>query len=106
MSTIEDLTEAIDQFAAEREWETFHTPRNLTLALVGEVGELAAELQWLSDNDAAPDALGHETRAAITDEVADVAIYLLRLCSVLDLDLASAIGSKMARNAERFPPVR
>ncbi len=106
MTTITDLTEAIDQFASEREWEVFHTPRNLTLALVGEVGELAAELQWLSDSEAAPSALALQTRAAITDEVADIAIYLFRLCSVLDIDLAGAIRSKMARNAERFPPVQ
>jgi dCTP diphosphatase len=79
------------------------SPRNLTLALVGEIGELAAELQWLNDDEAAPDALDTRTLASITDEIADVAIYLRLLCSVLGLDLNKAVQSKMTRNADRFP---
>src|SRR5688500_232404 len=71
---IERLLDALKRFNAERDWVRFHTPRNLAMALAGEVGELLAELQWRSDDDVG--RLGPAERAAIESEVADVAIYL------------------------------
>jgi dCTP diphosphatase len=82
-------------FAAERDWEQFHTPRNLVLALVGEVGELAELYQW-SETDAPP-------RQRVAEELADVAIYLLRLADVAEVDLEDAVETKIAMNGRRYP---
>lgn len=103
MSEIGDLIDLIHRFAADRQWQQFHTPKNLAMALCGEAGELAAELQWLTPEESA--SLGEEQREAVRLEAADVAIYLLRLCDVLDIDLAQAVRDKVAVNESRFPRV-
>ncbi|WP_432984267.1 nucleotide pyrophosphohydrolase [Dactylosporangium sp. CA-233914] len=82
-------------FAQERDWPQYHTPRNLLLALVGEVGELAELYQW--DPPEPPPA------ARIAEEVADVMIYLLRFADTAGVDVATAVADKMAFNATRFP---
>ena len=98
--TIENLTRDLRVFAEEREWEQFHSPRNLLLALVGEVGELAAELQWLTDEEVGQSmSRGGE---AIKAEVADIAIYLFRLSDVLGIDLEEVIREKVASNERRY----
>jgi dCTP diphosphatase len=96
------LAERLRRFAQERDWVRFHTPRNLALALAGEVGELSAELQWLTDEEAA--ALSPEATARLADEMADVLIYLLRLADVTGVDLLAAASAKTDRNDVRFPP--
>ncbi len=91
-------------FAAERDWEQFHTPRNLLLALVGEVGELAEQMQWASDDEI---LVRMETESGpVEEELADVAIYLLRLADVLGIDLTQAIERKMEANRDRYEPSR
>lgn len=91
-------------FAQARGWEPHHTPRNLLLALVGEVGELAEILQWRSDAELAtlaqdtPDAWTH-----LGEELADVQIYLARLADVLGVDMAAAVADKQAKNARKYP---
>lgn len=82
-------------FAAERDWERFHTPRNLLLALVGEVGELAELYQW-DDGDGV-------AAQQVAEEIADVAIYLLRLADVVGVDIEQAVEQKMRSNAARYP---
>lgn len=101
--SLTSLTEKIRQFAAEREWEKFHTPRNLLLALVGEVGELAELFQWVHDGDVGAMMAQEGTTRAVRDELADVATYCLRLADVLGIDLAAAIRDKMAKNAAKYP---
>jgi dCTP diphosphatase len=96
------LAQRLRRFALERGWVRFHTPRNLALALAGEVGEVAAELQWLTDAEAA--ALTPDARARLADELADVLIYLVRLADVTGIDVVAAAHAKTDRNAERFPP--
>lgn len=98
---VDGLTELMRDFSAARDWESFHTPRNLAMALGGEVGELLAVLQFRTD-DALDDP---EVRQEFEDELADVAIYLVRLADIAGVDLDAAIESKMARNEERFPKV-
>lgn len=93
----------IRDFADRRNWEQFHTPRNLVLALVGEVGELAAEYQWLHDQLVA-DGLSAEKQQAIALEIADIAIYLLRLADVLEVDIEETVMQKLAINESRFEP--
>ena len=103
MATIKDLTAQISAFADARDWGQFHTVRNLMLALTGEVGELAAEVQWVPD-EAVEQALKQPDKAAaIEAEIADVAIYLLRLADVLGVNLGDAITRKLSLNEQRYP---
>lgn len=99
---LNDARVTIRRFAEERDWVRFHDPRSLLLALVGEVGELAEEMQWRTD-DQIRQAIA-EDPDAISLEIADIAIYLIRLADVLDFDLGEAIDRKMALNRQRFPP--
>lgn len=101
MNEIDKLTEEIRDFATRRGWERFHTPKNLAMALTGEVGELAAEFQWLSTEGSKDMSLLDNVNIEL--EIADVAIYLLRLCDVLSIDLSEAIREKIAINKNRFP---
>jgi NTP pyrophosphatase (non-canonical NTP hydrolase) len=104
MNEIEDLTKKIRDFAKLRNWERFHTPKNLAMAVTGEAGELAAEFQWLTTEESE-----NITKLPIENielEIADVGIYLLRLCDVLKIDFAQVIKKKIAINQERFPEAR
>ena len=90
-------------FARERDWEQFHTPKNLAMALAGEVGELLEVFQWLTPEEAA--AVMESARADdVADELADVAIYLVRLADVLDVDLLDVARAKLELNRDRYPP--
>ena len=102
MSDIEQLTTAIREFARERDWERFHTPKNLAMALSVEVAELVELFQWLTPDESAALVETPEGRAAIEDEIADIAIYLLRLADVLGVDVPAAVGDKVERNRDRF----
>ncbi len=104
MNEIEDLTKKIRDFAKLRDWERFHTPKNLAMAVTGEAGELAAEFQWLTTEESAN--LKILPIENIELEIADVGIYLLRLCDVLGIDFAKAIKKKIAINQERFPEIK
>jgi NTP pyrophosphatase (non-canonical NTP hydrolase) len=100
-TSLTDLSVRLRQFAAERDWEQFHTPKNLATALVAEAGELAAEFQWLTAaQSSAPDAA---QLARIRAESADVLIYLVRLADKLGFDLLAAATAKIAANERRYP---
>ncbi len=103
MATIQDLTSEIQQFAEDREWGQFHTVRNLVLALVGEVGELTAELQWVKDADISSHLANPVFKSRFASEVADVATYLFRLCDVANIDLSAEVRRKLLVNGERYP---
>ena len=101
MSDLEQLRESVEKFAAERDWDQFHTPKNLSMALAGEAGELLEVFQWLTaDQSQNLDPTGKE-RAA--EEMADVLIYLVRLADKLDIDLVAAAQNKVRLNEERYP---
>lgn len=102
--TIEQLTAELRSFAEARNWPKYHTTKNLAMALTGEVGELVAELQWLTPEEADPAALDAERREAIRLEIADVFIYLLRLSDVLGVDPIQAAQDKLKINADRDWP--
>lgn len=89
------------QFARERDWEQFHTPKNLAMALTGEAAELQEIFQWLTPEQSAQ--LDDRQRAHATEEIADVLLYLCRLADVLQIDLADAAQAKLQRNAEKYP---
>jgi dCTP diphosphatase len=96
------LQAALRNFAAAREWEQFHTPKNLTMALAGEIGELLEIFQWLTP-EASAEVMDSARADDVRDELADVFIYLARLADVLEVDLAAVAAAKMDRNAGRFP---
>lgn len=104
--SIPDLTARIRAFAEARDWEQFHTPKNLAMALIVEAAELVELYQWLTADEAARLADDPEGRAAVADELADIAIYLMRLADVVGLDLADEVRAKIERNELRFPPSR
>jgi dCTP diphosphatase len=102
LSDFESLTLALRRFATARDWEKFHTPKNLAMAVAGEAGELVAEFQWLTADESLPNSLTHDKLEAISLEIADVQIYLLRLADVLGIDIPVAVRRKIAINEDRF----
>lgn len=98
-----ELTERLRDFAAARSWEKFHTPKNLVMALGGEMGELTELFQWLTPEESAAAMADKELSANVLDEMADVLIYLVRLADVLGVDLLAAAEAKIERNETRFP---
>ena len=96
------MTALLSQFAAKRDWGKFHTPKNLAMAVAGEVGELVAEFQWLTAEEADSASLSAEQLEAIGLEIADVQIYLIRLSDVLGLNIPDLVRQKVAINEKRF----
>lgn len=96
---LKHLQKKIRQFVTERDWEQFHTPKNLAMALAGEAGEILEIFQWLKDGFDLP----IEKREDVADELADVMIYLMQLSSILGIELEVAIKEKMAKNAVKYP---
>lgn len=97
---LEELAERLRAFARAREWEQFHTPKNLVMALAGEVGELVAEFQWLTADESADP--GPEALARMRTELGDVTLYLVRLADVLGVDLVAAARAKLDDNERRY----
>jgi NTP pyrophosphatase (non-canonical NTP hydrolase) len=102
LNEIEEFQDLIRAFADKRNWGKFHTPKNLSMAVAGEAGELVAEFQWLTEAEAKLGTLTPEKLVDIEMEIADVAIYLLRLADVLEIDVPAAIRKKMEINESRF----
>lgn len=101
MSEFQYLRDKARAFAEARDWDRFHSPKNLTMALCGEAGELLDLFQWLTQVQSYE--LTPEQYTAAAHEVADVQIYLLRLADKLDIDIPRAVEEKMAINEERYP---
>ncbi|GAA4588396.1 NTP pyrophosphatase (non-canonical NTP hydrolase) [Actinoplanes octamycinicus] len=102
MSSVEELTERVRAFARERDWEQFHTPKNLAMALAGEVGELLAELQWLTPEQSAAVMADPELGPRVRAEIGDVTVYLVRLADVLGIDLVTAALDKLSEAGTRY----
>ena len=102
MEEIRQLALQIRKFADARDWEQFHTPKNLSMAVAGEAGELVSEFQWLTSDQSMRSAMTPEKLEAVELEIADVAIYLIRLADVLGLDIPEAVLKKLAINETRF----
>ena len=99
---IEALTVRLREFVASRDWERFHTPKNLAMALAGETGELLAELQWLTPEESAQVMGDEEAGARVRSEVADVAIYLFQLADSLGIDIIEAAHAKLDESERRY----
>ncbi|KQC08350.1 MAG: nucleotide pyrophosphohydrolase [Candidatus Cloacimonas sp. SDB] len=98
---MQELIEKIRQFIKERDWEQFHSPKNLVMALNVEVAEIMEHLQWLTEEESRE--LPPEKLAELKDEIGDVFVYLIRLCDELDIDLLQAAAEKMTKNAKKYP---
>ena len=101
---LNELALQLREFARERDWEQFHSPKNLAMALVVEGGELLEHFQWLTPEQSANP--GQDRVQRISDEMADVLIYLVRLADSLGVDLQQAVQSKLAHNREKYPADR
>jgi NTP pyrophosphatase (non-canonical NTP hydrolase) len=102
--TFDDVTQRLRGFAAARAWEPYHTPKNLVMALSGEVGELTSLFQWLTPEESDAWREDPALEANVLDEIADVTLYLLQLADRLGVDLTAAAHAKIDRNEARFPP--
>ncbi|MFI1562125.1 nucleotide pyrophosphohydrolase [Streptomyces sp. NPDC020490] len=97
------LQRRLAEFATARDWQPYHTPKNLAAALSVEAAELLEIFQWLTPEESARVMDDPETAHRVTDEVADVLAYLLQLCEVLRIDPLAALDAKIDRNERRFP---
>jgi dCTP diphosphatase len=101
MDRLAALRSQLAQFADERNWDQFHNPKNLAMALIAEAGELVEHFQWLSPQQA--ENLSADAKAEVAMEIADVLLFLLRLADKLDIDPIGAAETKMKLNAEKYP---
>ncbi len=101
MTDLESLRDQLRAFAAARDWEQFHSPKNLAMALSVEAGELLEIFQWLTEEQSRSPSPA--ARAAAAEEAADVLLYLIRLADTLDIDLIAAATRKLVANAEKYP---
>lgn len=99
--SLEDLRQRLARFAKVRDWEQFHNPKNLAMALIAEAAELVEHFQWLSAEQS--ENLSEEKLEEVRLELADIQIYLIRIADRLNVDLIRAVKDKMARNEERYP---
>ena len=102
-TTISELKTRVLAFARERDWEQFHSPKNLSMALAAESGELMEHFLWSSPTQSSTIAADPVKRQKIAEELADVVIYALEFANVTGLDVAAAIEAKMAANAQKYP---
>lgn len=101
MTELEYLRDDLRRFASDRDWDQFHSPKNLASALAVEVAELLEPFQWLTEEQSR--ALPADKAEAVRKELADVLIYLVRLADKLDVDLVEAARAKIAENAAKYP---
>ncbi|WP_310742207.1 MULTISPECIES: nucleotide pyrophosphohydrolase [unclassified Microbispora] len=99
---LEHLTARLREFVRVRDWERFHTPKNLAMALAGEAGELVAEFQWLTAEESRN--LDEDALRRVRAEIGDVMVYLVRLADVLGVDLAEAANAKLDDSERRYDP--
>ena len=101
---LEALAVRLKAFADARDWEKFHTPKNLAMALSVEVAELAEIFQWMTAEESSRVMSDQKLADAVRDELADITLYLVRLSAILKVDLLAEANAKIERNEKRFPP--
>lgn len=102
-TTIAELKARLLAFVHERDWEQFHTPKNLSMALAAETGELMEHFLWTTAEQSYAVAREPAKRSKIADELADVVIYAIEFANITGLDISAAIEAKMAANAQKYP---
>ena len=101
--TVAELRQLVDRFVQERNWTQFHNPKNLSMALAIEAGELMEHFQWLDLDESRAVAQDSARLAAVAEELADVVCYALAMANELNLDVADSLRAKMIKNAEKYP---
>jgi dCTP diphosphatase len=99
--SLESLRATVNAFVAERDWAQFHTPKNLAMAMIVEAAELVEQFQW--DTPQESQQLSPEKREAVSHELADTFVYLLRIAEVLEIDLIKAANEKIVLNTKKYP---
>ncbi|MGD8568646.1 MAG: nucleotide pyrophosphohydrolase [Gammaproteobacteria bacterium] len=98
---LEDIKMRLQEFADERNWDQFHNPKNLSMALIAEAAELVEHFQWLSEQES--QLIQGDKLEAVRHELADIMIYLIRIADKLNVDLLEAVEKKITINAEKYP---
>jgi NTP pyrophosphatase (non-canonical NTP hydrolase) len=101
INSLADLTAAVNRFVEQRDWDQFHSPKNLSMALIVEAAELVEHFQWLTRQESS--TLNNEQHEAVAMEMADVLIYLVRMAAQLDIDLLEAAQKKILLNGKKYP---
>ncbi|KAL2530821.1 NTP Pyrophosphohydrolase MazG-related [Forsythia ovata] len=102
--SLKDLSNKLEEFAKARDWEKYHSPRNLLLAMVGEVGELSEIFQWRGEVDKGLPNWKESDKEHLGEELSDVLLYLIRLADICGIDLGDAAARKIVKNAIKYPP--
>ncbi|KAI3705649.1 hypothetical protein L1987_75888 [Smallanthus sonchifolius] len=102
--SLKDLSQKLQEFAEVRDWEKYHTPRNLLLAMVGEVGELSEIFQWKGEVKRGLEDWDESEKEHLGEELSDVLLYLIRLADICGIDLSHAVLNKIIKNAIKYPP--
>jgi NTP pyrophosphatase (non-canonical NTP hydrolase) len=103
MSSLDELKEKVKQFNLDRDWDQFHNPKDLVIALFSEVGELAECYRWLNPEEVSRVHLDSDKKKKVEEEVADILMYVLMLAYKTDIDLVKAIEDKLAKNSLKYP---
>ena len=102
-TTIAELRESVRQFVAQRDWQQFHSPKNLSMALSIEAAELMEHFQWITPEDSRKIGDDEDKIQAVREELADVLCYALAIANELDIDVATAMREKMKKNEQKYP---
>jgi len=100
---LKNLKSKILVFAQKRDWEKFHTPKNIAMALSVEASELLEIFQWLTENESFQIKKNKKEKIKVEEELSDIFVYLVRLCDLLDIDLSKSVTKKMKKNAKKYP---
>lgn len=101
INSLESLRDRLREFAKERDWDQYHTPKNLSMALIGEAAELIEHFQWVDGNQS--HILAEKTRPAVEEELADILIYLVRISDKLEINLYDSVERKLLINEKKYP---
>lgn len=101
IKSLETLRDVLRDFAKERDWDQYHTPKNLSMALIAEAAELVEHFQWVNGEQS--HLLDEKTRLSVEEELADILIYLVRISDKLGMDLYAAVKRKIGINEEKYP---
>ncbi len=100
---LELIFKKLEKFSRDRDWEKYHTPKNLSMALAVEASELMEIFQWLTGEESLKDNLSQKQKEKIEEEISDVLIYAIRMAQVLDIDLLNVINKKIDKNDLKYP---
>lgn len=102
-TTVAEMKDLVEAFVAERHWQPFHDPKNLSCSIAIEAAELMEHFQWLRSDELKAVREDQETMQQIRDELADIAAYLMSFATTMNIDLSSALADKMQKNAIKYP---